>query len=122
MGGAPVTAVALQDALTFDDQATVCDAIAGDWTREDHRAAIRQAVLDAAAANGGRVHIAAVRRHLPAWVAPSMTGACINRLARRGYLAASGQYRPNGDAKARNATKRSPVWRLVRPIPPEALR
>lgn len=114
---------AVQDALEFvDDQATVCDAIATDWTREQHREAIRQAVLRAAADHNGRVHITAVRQHLPAWVAPAVTGACINRLARRGYLAASGQYRPNGDAKSRNATKRSPVWRLVRPIPPEALR
>lgn len=110
---------AFQDTLI--DQDTATDLIASEWTREDHRRAIRQAVLDAAAANGGRVHIAAVRRFLPAWVAPSMIGACVNRLARRGYLAATGTYRPNGDAKARNATKRSPVWRLVRPIPPEAL-
>lgn len=117
-----MTALAVQDALPFEDTATVTDAIATDWTREDHREAIRRAIHDAAVAHSQRVHITDVRRNLPAWVAPAMTGACINRLARRGFLVKTGQYRDNGDAKSRNATKRSPVWRLVRPIPPEALR
>jgi hypothetical protein len=91
-------------------------------SRVDTREAIRLAVLKAAADRRGLVHIAAVRRHLPSWVSVEQIGAVTNRLVRRGYLIPTGRYEPNGDRHARNASKPAAVRRLVRPIPPEALR
>jgi len=102
----------------------VLDVIVEDHrpSRVDTRQAIRSAILRAAAERRGLVHIAAVRRHLPSWVSVAQTGAVINRLVRRGYLVPTGRYEPNGDTHARNGNKPAAVRRLVRPIPPEALR
>ena len=88
-----------------------------DATRE----AVRVAVTRVARENGGLVHIAQMRPLLPASAQRPQIGAVMNRLARRGYLVATGHYRPNGDAASRNQSKPSPVWRLMRPIPPEAV-
>jgi len=107
----------IQDSL--DD---VVEAILTDWrpTRRESREAIRVAVMRAASDRHGLVHIAGVRRHLPPWVDPATTGAAINRLVRRGYLVPVGKYEPNGGG-SRNASKPSPVRRLTKPIPPDAL-
>ena len=91
-------------------------------SRVDTREAIRKAILAAAADRHGLVHITGIRRHLPSWVSVAQIGAVTTRLVRRGYLVPTGRTEPNGDRHARNGTKRAEVRRLVRPIPPEALR
>jgi hypothetical protein len=92
--------------------------------RVDERELIAAAVTAAAAERRGLVHITAVRRHLPRSVAPAYLGAGMNRLARRGALVATGRFEANGDntASLRNASKATPVWRLVRPITEEDYR
>lgn len=107
--------VAVQDEL---------DVVASDWrpSRVDSREAVRAAIMRAASDERGLVHIATVRRHLPAWVNPSQIGATICVLVRRGYLKPTHRYRDNGQTKSRNRTKRAEVRRLVRPIPPEAVK
>lgn len=107
---------------TQDTLDVVVDAVLADHrpSRRDSRAAIRDAVIAAAQDRDGLVHIAGVRRHLPAWVDPASIGAAMNRLVRRGHLVPVGKYEPNGGG-SRNASKPSPVRRLVKPIPPDAL-
>jgi len=103
---------------TFDE---VLGAVADDWrpSREESREAIRKAVHAAAAANGQRVTAATIRPHLPPWVATEQIGAVMWRLQSRGYLTRTTRYAPNGKGgKARNSAKRSPVYRLERPIDP----
>lgn len=101
----------------------VLDGMSTDPTpaRVDERELIARAITAAAAERRGLVHIAAVRRHLPQSVSPAYLGSSINRLARRGVLVKTGRFEENGDnsASKRNASKASPVWRLVRPITPE---
>jgi hypothetical protein len=98
----------------------VLEGLATDPTpaRVDERVLIAAAVTEAARDRRGLVHITAVRRHLPQSVSPRYLGAAMNRLVRRGALVATGRYEANGDnaASKRNASKASPVWRLVRPI------
>jgi len=107
-------------ATLFDE----IDAVAHDWrpSRVESREAIRLAILRAAGDEGGLVHAATVRKHLPAWVNPQQVGATVCALVRAGYLIPTGHYRPNGQEQSRNRTKASPVRRLVRFIPPEAVR
>lgn len=102
----------------------VLDVIVEDHrpSRVDTREAIRKAVHAAASERRGLVHIAAVRRHLPPWAARAQIGCTLNRLTKRGYLVDTGRYEPNGDTHARNGSKPAAVRRLVRLIPPEALR
>lgn len=87
-------------------------------------ARIIAAIATAARHRRDLVHIAAVRRHLPHDVRRSHIGHTFNRLARRGVLVKTGRFEENGDntASKRNATKASPVWRLVRPITEEDYR
>lgn len=98
----------------------VLEGMATDPTpaRVDERELIASAVAAAAAERRGLVHISAVRRHLPRSVSPAYLGSSINRLARRGVLVKTGRFEENGDntVSKRNASKASPVWRLVRPI------
>jgi hypothetical protein len=105
---------AIQDAL---------DVIALDWrpTRVESRRAIVTAIHRDAAAHRGLVHAATMRDFLPEWVTPAQIGAVVCALVRKGYLAPTGKYRPNGDESARNRTKASEVRRLLRPIPPDLL-
>ncbi len=102
----------------------VIDAVLADIrpSRVETREAIRLAVHKAASDRRGLVHISAVRRHLPPWVSVAQIGAVTNRLVCRGYLVPTGRYEPNGDTHARNGGKPAAVRRLIRPIPPEALR
>ena len=103
---------ATQDA--FDD---VLGAVVTDWrpSRVESREAIRRAILAAASDHGGRVSAAWVRQHLPPWVATEQIGALFLRLVRSGHLVHTGRTEANGKAgKARNAAKRSPVYRLAR--------
>jgi len=106
---------AIQD--TFD---AVLGAVVRDWrpSRVESREAIRLAVMKAATAEHGLVHIATVRLYLPAWVVPAQIGSYINALVRAGYLKPTGRVRRNGGTGARNASKPAEVRRLVRPIPP----
>lgn len=101
----------------------VLDGLAAEPTpaRVDERVLIAAAVTEAARDRRGLVHITAVRRYLPRSVAPRYLGPVINRLARRGVLVKTGRFEENGDntASKRNASKASPVWRLVRPITEE---
>jgi len=103
---------------TFED---VLTAVADDWrpSREESREAIRVAVLAAAAEHDGRVTAATIRPHLPTWCATEQIGAVMWRLARRGYITRTGGYTANGKGgRARNSGKRSPIYRVVRPIDP----
>lgn len=103
----------------------VLDVVATDWrpSRVQSREAVRVAIMRAATDHGGLVHAADVRTHLPSWVNPAQIGAVTCRLVRAGFLTPTGKYRPNGKGgDARNITKRSEVRRLVKPIPPEAVR
>lgn len=90
----------------------------------DDTALIITAIAEAAARRRRLVHIAAVRRHLPAKVRPSHIGHTFNRLARRGVLVKTGRYEENGDnsPKARNGAKAQPVWKLMRDITEEDYR
>lgn len=90
----------------------------------DERALIAAAITKAAAHRHNLVHIAAVRSHLPMRVRSSALGGTFNGLARRGVLVKTGRYEENGDnsPKARNASKASPVWKLMRAITPEDYR
>jgi hypothetical protein len=85
------------------------------------RAEIAKAIAAAATERHGLVHAASIRRHLPSSVAPRYVGVVVNTLRCRGVLVSTSRYEPNGDARNGNATKRSPVWRLKRPITPEDL-
>lgn len=100
------------------------DVVVEDWrpSRVESREAIRKAVMRAAGDHRGLVHAATVRENLPPWVAPAQVGACICAWVRLGYLVGTGRRRPNGLAASRNRTKSSEVRRLIKPIPPEALR
>lgn len=99
----------------------IVEQVAKDWrpSRVESREAIRKAILATAAEHDELVHIAWMRKHLPSWLAVEQLGAFTNRLVRRGYLVPNGHYLPNGDVRSRNASKRSAVRRLVKPIPPE---
>ncbi|MDA8438590.1 MAG: hypothetical protein M0Z51_06995 [Propionibacterium sp.] len=99
-------------------------AVFTDWrpSRVESREAIRKAVMRAASDHRGLVHAATVRENLPAWVTPQQIGAAICAWVRMGYLAPTGRYRPNGQTDSRNRTKASEIRRLLKPIPPEALR
>ena len=100
------------------------DAVFTDWrpSRVESREAIRKAVMRAAQDHRGLVHAATVRENLPPWVAPAQVGAAICAYVRLGYLVGTGRRRPNGQTTSRNRTKSSEVRRLLKPIPPEALR
>jgi hypothetical protein len=84
----------------------------------DDRAEIARAITRAAAEHRNLVTAFTIRRYVPATVNPAYIGSTVNRLARRGVLVATGKYRRNGNAGARNATKLSPLWRLERAIEP----
>ena len=100
------------------------DLTAADWrpSRVESREAVRKAVLRTAAAHGGLVHIADMRPLLPSYVNPQQIGSAICAWVRQGYLVGTSHYRPNAGTGSRNASKPAEVRRLVRPIPPEALR
>lgn len=86
-------------------------------TRRDDRAAVRRAVAICAAERRGLVHIAYVRPHLPADVAPHVIGAVMSALHTTGHLVhIPGRFEPNGDVRSGNASKPARVSRLVRPI------
>ena len=84
---------------------------------EYDRAAIYQAIQDAADENAGLVHIADVRRHLTREVNPVRIGAAICALVRQGVLVGTGTYRPNGGHQSRNAMKPSEVRLLIGNLP-----
>ena len=98
------------------------DIVAADWrpSRVEARLAIRDAIHKAAGEEGGLVHIARVRPHLPVWVDPHQIGALLSSLTRKGYLRPTGRYRPNAGPSG-NAGKPAEVRRLVRMIPREAV-
>lgn len=106
------------------DPAPESDPVPVGSDEPDPRALIAAAITEAAKHRRDLVHISAVRRHLSRNVPPSCLGTTFNTLARRGVLVKTGRYEENGDnrAKARNASKASPVWRLMRPINPEDYR
>ena len=112
-----MTSRTVQD--SFDD---VMAALGSAWPpiERDSRQAVRLAVMRAAASGHGLFTAATVRRYLPAWVAPAQVGSTFNALRSRGYAVNTGRYRANGGA-SRNAAKPSPLWKLLRPIPPEAV-
>lgn len=101
----------------------VLDEMATDWrpSADQARRAVRRAVVAAAREDGGLVHAATVRRHLPAGVPHRFIGATICVLVRTGYLVPTGRRRALGDGTTRNATKVAEVRRLVRVIPVEEL-
>ena len=100
------------------------DAVFTDWrpSRVESREAIRKAVMRAAADHRGLVHAATVRENLPPWVAPAQIGGAVCGWVRMGYLVETGRLLPNGQTESRNRTKVAKVRRLLKPIPPEALR
>lgn len=97
------------------------DITAADWrpSRVSARAAIRAAVEVVAGSHDGLVHIADVRPLIPKWADPHQVGAIVCALVRQGVLERTGDYRPNGGGKSRNALKPAAVYRLTRPIPAE---
>lgn len=110
---------AVQD--TFDE---VLGAVFTDQStpiKRDSREAVRRAVMRAARKHGGRVTAATIRPFLPRWVVSAQIGSTIRALELAGYLVHTGAYAPNGDAGSRNASKRSPVYRLTDDIPKQAV-
>lgn len=97
------------------------DATAADWrpSSADIRNEIRNAVETAAQKHGGLVHIADVREHLPAWVTGPRVGANICALVRKGLLVHTDIIRPNGNARTRNRTRPSGVYRYAGATPRE---
>jgi hypothetical protein len=102
----------------------VLDVVATDWlpTRAASRQAVRVAIMRAAAEHRGLVHAGTMREHLPPWVDPHQIGATVCALVRKGYLKPTGRLTRSGDPKSRNRAKASEVRRLVKPIPPEAVK
>jgi len=90
----------------------------------DDRVAIAAAITATAADRRGLVHAAGIRKHLDDSVSRRYVGVVVNRLRYRGALVFTGRYEANGDnsRRAKNGSKASPVWRLVRPITPEDIR
>ena len=84
--------------------------------RTDSRAAILDAITEAAKAHGGLVHCSWVRAFLPVWVNPHQVGAVMSGLHLTGHLRATGRYLPNGDVAAGNGSKPAKVSRLTRPV------
>ena len=95
------------------------DAIAGEHRPIDHetREAVLDAVHAAAIEHGGRVTIATIRPHLPAWARTQSLGAFISALVRKGVLVWTGEITTNGNAKQRNNLRPAKVYRYV----PEAV-
>ena len=80
------------------------------------RTLILSAIDRAAAKHDGLVHASWVRPLLPTYVDPHSIGAVICALVRQRALVGTGVYLPNGNHRSRNATKRSEVRRLTRPV------
>ena len=76
-------------------------------------AAIYTAIFDAALDNGGTVHASTVREHLPSYLRNEpRIGAAMSALARCGAIRPTGEYRPSGNAKSRNANRPTPVYEV----------
>ena len=75
--------------------------------------AIYTAIFDAALDNGGTVHASAVREHLPSYLRNEpRIGAAMSALARCGAIRPTGEYRPSGNTKSRNAIRPTPVYEV----------
>lgn len=96
-------------------------AVHTDWrpSRVEARQVIRVAIHECARRNGGRVHVSLFRHLLTPLVPPAAIGAAVVGWTAKGYLELTDEVLPMGGT-AGNATKRSPVRRLVRSIPPIA--
>lgn len=97
-------------------------AVHADWrpSRVSARESLRLAINECARLHGGRVHISLFRHLLPPTVPPESIGAAIVGWTKAGYLTVTGVLAPMGGT-AGNATKWSPIRKLVRSIPPEVL-
>ena len=109
---------AVQD--TFDD---TMHALTGKWLPidRDSREAVRIAINAAAAEGHGLFTAATVRRYLPPWVVRAQIGNVFNIARVKGLAVNTGRTAANGNRATRNGAKRSPVWRLREPIPPDAV-
>lgn len=91
------------------------DITATDW--RPGPTAIRHAVKSAldlvARHNDGLVYIGLVRPFLPSWASGPQVGATICALVRQGVLVPTGEFAESGDARNRNATRATRVYRLV---------
>ncbi len=113
-----MTAAAVQD--SFDD---VMHALDSKWLPidRDSREAVRVAINTAAAEDHGLFTAATVRRHLPPWVVQAQIGSVFNLARVKGLAVNTGRQAANGNTRTRNGAKRSPVWRLLKPIPAEVV-
>lgn len=100
--------------------ADVIDAVATDWlpSRVDDRAALRQALRDAAAVHTD-LHIGIIRLYLRRDVEPHQIGAFMTAMVRRGVLVWDGGHAANGNTRTRNAQRPVKTYRLAAPIPEE---
>lgn len=100
------------------------DVVAIDWrpSRVESREAIRLAIMRAASEHRQLVHAGTIREHLPSWVNPQQIGATVCALVRTGYLVPTGRLTRSGTPTSRNRAKASEIRRLVKAIPPEAVR
>ena len=94
---------------------TIVDAIESDPSPANAATmrAIYTAIFGAALDNGGTVHASTVREHLPSYLRNEpRIGAAMSALARCGAIRPTGEYRPSGNAKSRNANRPTPVYEV----------
>ena len=94
---------------------TIVDAIESDPSPANAATmrAIYTAIFDAALDNGGTVHASTVREHLPSYLRNEpRIGAAMSALARCGAIRPTGEYRPSGNTKSRNANRPTPVYEV----------
>ena len=91
-------------------------------SREESREAVRVAIGWVTFRHMGDVHASWVRPLLPANIAPAQIGATFNALWAKGYLAPAHRAPLLSGGGSGNSNKFLRVWRLLKPIPKDALR